>query len=64
MRLTNLDRKTSQRSGGEEAGLGKGGDGEYRVSVTPVVGEAGEYDDRQLGMGIMMTRSIKQSEGR
>ncbi|KAL2028372.1 hypothetical protein VTO58DRAFT_109402 [Aureobasidium pullulans] len=64
VRLTNLDRKTSQRSGGEEAGLGKGGDGEYRVSVTPVVGEAGEYDDRQLGMGIMMTRSIKQSEGR
>ncbi|KAH0282855.1 hypothetical protein KCU62_g9422, partial [Aureobasidium sp. EXF-3399] len=66
VRLTNLEHKSSHRSGGnEEAGLaGKGPDGEYRVSVTPVAGEEGDYEERQMGMGILMTRSIKQSDGR
>lgn len=66
VRLTNLEHKSSHRSvGNEEAGLGvKGPDGEYRVSVTPVAGEEGDYEERQMGMGILMTRSIKQSDGR
>jgi hypothetical protein len=64
VRLTNLEHKSSQRSGNEEAGLSKGPDGEYRVSVTPLSGEEGDYEERQLGMGILMTRSIKQSDGR
>ena len=66
VRLTNLDRKPSQNTGNEEAGgLGvKGPDGEYRVSVTPLAEEDSDYEERQLGMGIMMTRSIKQSDGR
>ncbi|KAI5270112.1 hypothetical protein E4T47_06461 [Aureobasidium subglaciale] len=71
VRLTNLERKGSQRSGGD-VGLGvaeeglKDRDGEYRVSVTPMgLGDGDEgYGERQLGMGIMMTRSIKQSDGR
>lgn len=63
--LTNLDRKSSQNGGNEEAGLGaKSADGEYRVSVTPLAGEDSDYDERQMGMGIMMTRSIKQSDDR
>ncbi|KAI4720938.1 hypothetical protein E4T48_02855 [Aureobasidium sp. EXF-10727] len=65
VRLTNLDRKISQNNGNVEAGLGvKGADGEYRVSVTPVAGEEGDYEERQMNMGIMMTRSIKQSDER
>ncbi|KAI5251025.1 hypothetical protein E4T42_04645 [Aureobasidium subglaciale] len=73
VRLTNLERKGSQRSGGGgDVGLGvaeeglKGRDGEYRVSVTPMgLGNGDDgYGERQLGMGIMMTRSIKQSDGR
>ncbi|KAG9694350.1 hypothetical protein KCU95_g5453, partial [Aureobasidium melanogenum] len=65
VRLTNLDRKSSQNGGNEEAGLGaKSADGEYRVSVTPLAGEDSDYDERQMGMGIMMTRSIKQSDDR
>jgi hypothetical protein len=66
VRLTNLEHKSSDRSGGnEEAGLvGKGPDGEYRVSVTPIAGEEGDYEERQMGMGILMTRVVKQSDGR
>ncbi|KAI5198298.1 hypothetical protein E4T39_06830 [Aureobasidium subglaciale] len=67
VRLTNLERKGSQRSGNAsvEEGLGKGRDGEYRVSVTPMgVGGDEEYENREMGMGIMMTRSVKQSDGR
>jgi hypothetical protein len=65
VRLTNLEPKNSHRSAGhEEAGLGKGPDGEYRVSVTPIAGEDGDYEERQMGMGILMTRVVKQSDGR
>lgn len=65
VRLTNLDRKPSQNGSKEEMGLGvKGPDGEYRVSVTPLAGEDSDYEERQLGMGIMMTRSVKQSDDR
>jgi hypothetical protein len=27
-------------------------------------GEEGDYEERQMAMGILMTRSIKQSDGR
>lgn len=65
VRLTKLDRKPSQIGNKEEMGLGvKGSDGEYRVSVTPLAGEDSDHEERQLGMGIMMTRSVKQSDDR
>ncbi|KAH0149415.1 hypothetical protein KCU90_g11497, partial [Aureobasidium melanogenum] len=68
VRLTNLDRKPSQNNSTNEEAAGglraKVPDGEYRVSVVPLAGEDSDYEERQLGMGIMMTRSVKQSDGR
>jgi hypothetical protein len=66
VRLTNLG---PVRLGNDDTGVGTvmvgksrvGFKAEYRVSVMPV--EDGLYEDRQLGAGIMMTTSVKQSDG-